>query len=151
MFKFFVVAARLFLVFCVCLNFDDLGKQWRKMFRRVSEVEKTDFSVCFCRLCVFFLVFFSLLRSRATYITKTCAYLIHTHVVLLSLCPDAPLSSYHRSEKKVLARVHVAVALGKGCLKRLCLFCAVQCAIFSPVSARNKIRRACMTYNALIA
>ena len=26
MFKFFVVAARLFLVFCVCPNFDDLAK-----------------------------------------------------------------------------------------------------------------------------
>ena len=33
MFKFFVVAARLFLVVGVCLNFDDLAKQWRKIFQ----------------------------------------------------------------------------------------------------------------------
>ena len=57
-FKFFVVAARLFLVFCVCLNFDDLAKQRRKIFGGVSEVGKNDFSVYFCRPCVFFLVFF---------------------------------------------------------------------------------------------
>ena len=31
LFIFFVVAARLFLVFCLCLNFDDLAKQWRKI------------------------------------------------------------------------------------------------------------------------
>ena len=66
MFKFFVVAGRLFLVFCVCLNFDDLAKQRRKIFGGVSEVGKNDFSAYFCRLFVFFLVFFSLLRSRAT-------------------------------------------------------------------------------------
>ena len=30
MFKFFVVAACLFLVFFVCLTFDDLAKQWLK-------------------------------------------------------------------------------------------------------------------------
>ena len=66
MFNFFVVAARLFLVFCVCLNFDDLAKQWHKMFGGASEVVKNNFSVYFCRLCVFFLVVFSLLRSRAT-------------------------------------------------------------------------------------
>ena len=66
MFKFFVVAARLFLVFCVCLNFDDLAKQWRKIFGGVSEVGKKAFSIYFCQLCVFLLVFFSLLRSRAT-------------------------------------------------------------------------------------
>ena len=45
MFKFFVVAARLFLVFCVCPNFDDLAKQRRKIFWGVSEVGKNDFSV----------------------------------------------------------------------------------------------------------
>ena len=67
MFNFFVVAARLFLVFCVCLHFDDLAKQWRKILGGVSEVVKNDFSVYFCRMCVFFLVlYFSLLRSRAT-------------------------------------------------------------------------------------
>ena len=67
MFKFFIVAARLFLLFCVCPNFDDLAKQRRKMFWGVSEVGKNNFSVYFCRLCVFFLVFyFSLLRLRAT-------------------------------------------------------------------------------------
>ena len=66
-FKFFVVAARLFLVFGVCPNFDDLAKQRRKIFWGVSEVGKNDFPVYFCRLCVFFFVFlFSLLRSRAT-------------------------------------------------------------------------------------
>ena len=32
MFKFFVLAARLFLVLCVCPNFDDLAKQRRKSF-----------------------------------------------------------------------------------------------------------------------
>ena len=61
MFKFLVVAARLCLVFCVCLNFDDLAKQWRKVFGVVSEVGKNYFSVYFCRLCVFFWVFLSLL------------------------------------------------------------------------------------------
>ena len=66
MFKFFVVAARMFLVFCVCPNFDDLAKQRGNIFSGVSEVGKHDFPVYFCRLCVFFLVFFSLLRSRAT-------------------------------------------------------------------------------------
>ena len=65
MFKFFVIAARLFLVFCVCPNFDDPAKQRRKIFWGVSEVGKNDFSVYFCRLCVFFFVFFSLLRLRA--------------------------------------------------------------------------------------
>ena len=65
MFKFFGVTARLFLVFCVCPNFDDLAKQRRKIFWGVSEVGKNVFSVYFCRRCVFFLVFFSLLRSRA--------------------------------------------------------------------------------------
>ena len=58
---------RLFLVFCVCLNFEDHAKQWRKIFKGVSEVGKNIFSVYFCRLCVFFLVFhFSLLRSHPT-------------------------------------------------------------------------------------
>ena len=67
MFKFFVVAVRLFLVSCVCPSFDDLAKQRRKILWGVSEVGKNDFSVYFFRLCVFFLVFiFSLLRSRAT-------------------------------------------------------------------------------------
>ena len=66
MFKFFVVAARFFLVFCVCLNFEDLAKQRRKIFGGDSEVGNNDFSVYFCQLCVFFFVFFSLLRSRAS-------------------------------------------------------------------------------------
>ena len=65
-FKFLVVASRLFLVFCVCPNFEDLAKQRRKVFWGVPEVGKNDFSVYFCRLCVFFWVFFSLLRPRAT-------------------------------------------------------------------------------------
>ena len=47
MFKFFVVAARLFLVFCVCPNYGDLTKQQRKTFWGVSEVGKNDFSVSF--------------------------------------------------------------------------------------------------------
>ena len=64
MFNFFVVAARLFLVFCVCPNFDHLAKQRRKIFWGVSEVGKIDFSVYFCRLCVFFLVFFSAAIAR---------------------------------------------------------------------------------------
>ena len=38
MFKFLVVAARLLLVFYVCLNLDDLTKQRRKIFGGVSEV-----------------------------------------------------------------------------------------------------------------
>ena len=65
MLKFFIVAARLFLVFCVCPNFDDLAKQRRKMFWGVSEVGKNDFSVCCCRQCVFFLVFSFLCCDRA--------------------------------------------------------------------------------------
>ena len=40
MFNFFVVAGRLFLVFCVCLDFDDLANQWRKVYGGVSEVGK---------------------------------------------------------------------------------------------------------------
>ena len=58
LFKFFVAAARLFLVFCVCPNFDDLAKQRQKAFPGVSEVRKNDFSVYFFRLCDFLLVFF---------------------------------------------------------------------------------------------
>ena len=61
MFKFLVVAARLFLVFCVCLNFDNLAKLRRKIFGRVSEVGENDSPVYSCRLCIFLLVFFSLL------------------------------------------------------------------------------------------
>ena len=57
-FKFFVVAACLFLASCVCPKFYDLAKQRRKIFWGVSEVGKNDFSVHFCRLCVFFLGFF---------------------------------------------------------------------------------------------
>ena len=58
--QFFVVAARLFLVSCVCLNFDDLAKQWRKMFRGVSEVVKKRFLCLFLsdvRLLLGFLFF----------------------------------------------------------------------------------------------
>ena len=66
MFKFFVIAVRLLLVFCVCPSFDELAKQRRKIFWGVSEVGINDFSVYFFRLCVFFFGFFSLLRSRAT-------------------------------------------------------------------------------------
>ena len=66
-FKFFVVVGCFFLAFCVCPKFYDLTKQRRKVFWGVSEVGKNDFSVYFCRLCVFFLGFyFSLLQSRAT-------------------------------------------------------------------------------------
>ena len=52
--KFFVALAPLFLAFCVCPKFCDLAKQQCKTFWGVSEVRKKDFSVYFCRLCVFF-------------------------------------------------------------------------------------------------
>ena len=56
--NFFVVAARLLWAFCVCPKFCDLAKQRRKTFWEVSEVAKNGISVCFCRLCVFFLFLF---------------------------------------------------------------------------------------------
>ena len=56
--KFFVVATRLFLAFCVCPKFCNLAKQRRKIVWGVSEVAKNDFSVYVCWLCTFFLVFF---------------------------------------------------------------------------------------------
>ena len=70
MFKFFVVAAPLFLVFSVCLFFDDLAKQWRKMFGGVSEVGKTISLFIFVGLASFSWFFFSLLQSRATKCTR---------------------------------------------------------------------------------
>ena len=75
-FKFFVVAGRLFLAFCVCPKFYDLAKQRRKNFWEVSEVGKNDFSVYFCRLCVLFLFFFSaaIARNINNIHTKICQY-----------------------------------------------------------------------------
>ena len=64
--NFFVVAARLYLAFCVCLKFYHLAKQRRKTFGGVSEVGKNDFSFYFCHLCVFFLFFFFSRCDRAT-------------------------------------------------------------------------------------
>ena len=64
-FKFFVVAARLYLMFCVFLNFEDLAKQRRKILGGFLRSEK--------RISLFILVgcasfswffYFSLLRSR---------------------------------------------------------------------------------------
>ena len=55
--QFFVVASRLFLIFCVCPKFCDLAKKGRKIFLGVSEVGKKNFSVYFFWLCVFCLVF----------------------------------------------------------------------------------------------
>ena len=81
MFKFFVLAARLFLVFCVSPNFDNLARQRCKIVWGVSEVGKNDFSVYLCRLCVFFLVFyFSLLQSRRTLLHLLYAdFSVHAH------------------------------------------------------------------------
>ena len=64
MFKFFVVAARLFLMFCVCPNFGDLAKQRRKVFRGVSGVGKNDFSFFFVRCASFSCFFFSAAIAR---------------------------------------------------------------------------------------
>ena len=87
-FQFFVVAARLLLAFCVCPKLYDLAKQRRKVFWGVSEVGKNDFSVYYRRLCVFFLVLFSLLRSRAT--NGTCfSQVRHTHNALKGCRPRA--------------------------------------------------------------
>ena len=59
MFKFFVVAARLFLVFCVCPNFDDLAKQRRKGFGGFLRSEKTISLFIFVGCASFSWFFFS--------------------------------------------------------------------------------------------
>ena len=67
MLSFFAVATLLFFCFCECPKFCDLAKQRRETFGGVSEVGKDDFSLYFFWLCVFFLVFFLLLRSRDSF------------------------------------------------------------------------------------
>ena len=62
MFNFFVVAARLFLVFCVCPNFDDLAKQRRKFLGGFRRSEKT-ISLFIFDGCASFSWFF-IFRSR---------------------------------------------------------------------------------------
>ena len=73
--NFFVVATRLFLVFCVCPKFCDLAKQRRKVFWGVSEVRKNDFPVYFCWLCVFLLVFLFFSCPTGGLRTKRVRYL----------------------------------------------------------------------------
>ena len=63
---FVIVATLLFCIFCECPKFCDLAKQWRKIFRGVSEVGENDLSLYFFWLCVFFLVFFFLRLLHAT-------------------------------------------------------------------------------------
>ena len=55
--NFVAVATLLFVVFCECPKCCDLAKQRHKAFWGVSEVGKNNFSVEFCCLYVFFLVF----------------------------------------------------------------------------------------------
>ena len=66
-FSFPVLAALVFVVFCECPTILDLAKQRCENLLGVSEVRKNNFSLYFCWLCFFVLVFFSLLRSRTTY------------------------------------------------------------------------------------
>ena len=82
MFKFFVVAARLFLVFCVCLSFDDLAKQWHKILWGVSEVGKRFLCYFLSAVHLFLGFFFSLLRSRATKCARHCISLSKNHFFL---------------------------------------------------------------------
>ena len=63
--KFFVIAARLFLVFCVCPNFDDLAKQRCIIFWGVSEVGKTISLFFFVGCASFSWFFFFLCCDRA--------------------------------------------------------------------------------------
>ena len=63
-FKFFIVAARLFLVFCVCLNFDDLAKQRRKIFGRFLRSEKTNLCLFLSAVRLFLVFFFSAAIAR---------------------------------------------------------------------------------------
>ena len=63
--NFVTVATLLFCCFCVCPKFCDLAKQRRKMFLGISEVGKIDFALYFFWLCVFFSVFYFLLRAIA--------------------------------------------------------------------------------------
>ena len=65
-FDFAVVVAPLFMVFCEWPTVFDVTKQRQKMFGGFQEVGENDFSFQIFALCVFLLVFFSLLRSRAT-------------------------------------------------------------------------------------
>ena len=62
--SFFAVATLLIFCFCECPKFCDLARQRRKTFGGVFEVGKDIFLLYFSWLCVFFLVFFLLLRSR---------------------------------------------------------------------------------------
>ena len=66
MFKFSVVAARLFLVFCVCPNFDDLAKQRRKTFGGFLRSEKTIYLFMFdgCTSISWFFIFLCCDRAR---------------------------------------------------------------------------------------
>ena len=64
MFKFFVVAARLFLLFLCVFPSTTSPNSGVKFFGGFSEVGENDFSVHFRRLCVFFLVFFSSAIAR---------------------------------------------------------------------------------------
>ena len=66
-FSFPVLATLVFVVFCECPIIFDLAKQRRENLWGVSEVGKSDFSIYFCWLYLFFLVFFPLLRSLATH------------------------------------------------------------------------------------
>ena len=62
--KFFVVAARLFLLFCVCPKFCDLAKQRRKIFWGVSEVREKRFLCLFLSAVRLFLFFFPVAIAR---------------------------------------------------------------------------------------
>ena len=64
-FSFAVLAALMFIIFCLCFTIFDLAKPRRKIFRRVSEVGKKIFSFMFSN-CASFSWYFCLWRSRAT-------------------------------------------------------------------------------------
>ena len=64
MLNLFVVAARFFLVFCVCPNFDDLVKQRRKFYGGFLRSEKTISLFIFDGSAFFSWFFFSAAIAR---------------------------------------------------------------------------------------
>ena len=64
--NFVAVATLLFFFFWEWPKFCDLGKQGRKIFWGVSEVEEIDFALYSFWFCVFFLVFLFFCCDRAT-------------------------------------------------------------------------------------